>query len=131
MASDYENIVRHCIKNSQLWEDPEFPAEQSSVFYHQKPPFTFQWKRPRVSSPESDKKTTFEIRLPVGHGRSNCGVLQGPPELFIVLHTECCCSSGLQSVPECFRVYVVLHPECCSFIALQFAVHCRVFPSAE
>ena len=47
--SDYENIVRHCLKTEQLWEDPEFPAVQSSVFYHQTPPFTFQWKRPHVS----------------------------------------------------------------------------------
>lgn len=51
--SDYENIVRHCLKTEQLWEDPEFPAVQSSVFYHQTPPFTFQWKRPHelVSDP--------------------------------------------------------------------------------
>ena len=48
--SDYENIVQHCLKNEQLWEDPEFPAVQSSVFYHQTPPFTFQWKRPHVSN---------------------------------------------------------------------------------
>lgn len=47
--SDYEAIVRHCVKNETLWEDPEFPAVQSSVFYHQTPPFTFQWKRPHVS----------------------------------------------------------------------------------
>ena len=46
--SDYDNIVRHCIKNGTLWEDPEFPAVQSSVFYHQTPPFAFQWKRPHV-----------------------------------------------------------------------------------
>lgn len=47
MASDYESIVNHCLKVVQLWEDPEFPAVQSSVFYHQTPPFTFQWKRPQ------------------------------------------------------------------------------------
>lgn len=28
-----------------LWEDPDFQAVQSSVFYYQTPPFTFQWKR--------------------------------------------------------------------------------------
>ena len=47
-SSDYDNIVRHCLKNETLWEDPEFPAVQSSVFYHQTPPFAFQWKRPHV-----------------------------------------------------------------------------------
>lgn len=47
--SDYDHIVRHCLKTHTLWEDPEFPAVQSSVFYHQTPPFSFQWKRPHVS----------------------------------------------------------------------------------
>ena len=46
---EYEAIVHHCIKTGELWEDPEFPAVQSSVFYHQTPPFSFQWKRPHVS----------------------------------------------------------------------------------
>ena len=47
-GSDYDHIVRHCLKTETLWEDPEFPAVQSSVFYHQTPPFSFQWKRPHV-----------------------------------------------------------------------------------
>ena len=47
---EYEAIVHHCIKTGELWEDPEFPAVQSSVFYHQTPPFSFQWKRPHVST---------------------------------------------------------------------------------
>lgn len=47
--SDYDSIVSHCLKTGQHWEDPEFPAVQSSVFYHQTPSFTFQWKRPHVS----------------------------------------------------------------------------------
>ena len=48
-AIDYEAIVHHCVKTGELWEDPEFPAVQASVFYHQTPPFSFQWKRPHVS----------------------------------------------------------------------------------
>ena len=47
-AIDYEAIVHHCVKTGELWEDPEFPAVQASVFYHQTPPFSFQWKRPHV-----------------------------------------------------------------------------------
>ena len=47
---EYEAIVHHCIKTGELWEDPEFPAIQSSVFYHQTPPSNFQWKRPHVSN---------------------------------------------------------------------------------
>jgi len=52
--SEYERIKRSCLKRGELWEDPEFPATQASVFYHQTPPFQFQWKRPKVSAPNID-----------------------------------------------------------------------------
>ncbi|KAK2725610.1 calpain-C-like isoform X2 [Artemia franciscana] len=45
--SEYEKIKKSCQKHEILWEDPEFPAVQSSVFYHQTPPFQFMWKRPK------------------------------------------------------------------------------------
>ncbi|KAH8408820.1 hypothetical protein KR009_001026 [Drosophila setifemur] len=45
MASKYERILSECRAKGVLWEDPDFPAVQSSVFYYQTPPFTFQWKR--------------------------------------------------------------------------------------
>ncbi|GLV45685.1 Calpain C [Carabus blaptoides fortunei] len=45
--TDYERIKRACLKRGELWEDPDFPATQASVFYHQTPPFQFQWKRPK------------------------------------------------------------------------------------
>lgn len=48
--SEYERIKRACQKRGELWEDPDFPATQASVFYHQTPPFQFTWKRPKVSS---------------------------------------------------------------------------------
>ncbi|XP_077272050.1 calpain C isoform X1 [Temnothorax americanus] len=47
VMSEYERIKRSCLKRGELWEDPEFPATQASVFYHQTPPFQFQWKRPK------------------------------------------------------------------------------------
>ncbi|XP_015429934.1 PREDICTED: calpain-C [Dufourea novaeangliae] len=47
VMSEYERIKRSCLKRGELWEDPEFPATQTSVFYHQTPPFQFQWKRPK------------------------------------------------------------------------------------
>ncbi|GLH12037.1 calpain-C-like, partial [Gryllus bimaculatus] len=46
--TDYELIKRSCLKRGELWEDPEFPATQASVFYHQTPPFQFVWKRPKL-----------------------------------------------------------------------------------
>ncbi|XP_066991588.1 calpain-C isoform X2 [Anabrus simplex] len=48
--TDYERIKRSCLKRGELWEDPEFPATQASVFYHQTPPFQFVWKRPKELS---------------------------------------------------------------------------------
>uniref|UniRef100_A0A0K8T558 Calpain catalytic domain-containing protein n=2 Tax=Lygus hesperus TaxID=30085 RepID=A0A0K8T558_LYGHE len=47
VMTELEKIKRQCGKKSELWEDPEFPAVQSSVFYHQTPPFQFHWKRPK------------------------------------------------------------------------------------
>ncbi|KAL7025041.1 hypothetical protein ACKWTF_013312 [Chironomus riparius] len=46
MTSSFERIKNECKRKGVLWEDPDFPAVQTSVFYHQTPPFTFQWKRP-------------------------------------------------------------------------------------
>lgn len=45
--TDFERIKRSCLKRGDLWEDPDFPATQTSVFYHQKPPFQFIWRRPK------------------------------------------------------------------------------------
>lgn len=45
MTTKYERIKNECRVRNILWEDPEFPAVQSSVFYYQTPPFSFQWRR--------------------------------------------------------------------------------------
>lgn len=45
MTSKYDRIKTECKKKNILWEDPDFQAVQTSVFYYQTPPFTFQWKR--------------------------------------------------------------------------------------
>ncbi|XP_055338337.1 calpain-C-like [Paramacrobiotus metropolitanus] len=50
---DYEEIRSELLKtagakNSQiLFEDPDFPPVQTSVFYHQKSSHKFSWKRPK------------------------------------------------------------------------------------
>ncbi|XP_049812675.1 calpain-C [Schistocerca nitens] len=63
--TDYERIKRSCLKRGELWEDPDFPATQSSVFYHQTPPFQFVWKRPKELSPRPvfvhDAPSQFDI----------------------------------------------------------------------
>ncbi|XP_060809686.1 calpain-C isoform X2 [Amyelois transitella] len=45
--TDYEKIKAMCLAKGELWEDPDFPAVQTSVFYYQRPPFHFFWKRPK------------------------------------------------------------------------------------
>ena len=48
-SSDFDKLREAALQKGDLYQDPDFPACQSSVFYHQKPPFNFVWKRPKVS----------------------------------------------------------------------------------
>ena len=48
-AQDYNKLRRSCIQNGKLFEDPYFPADDRSLFFSQKLPFTPEWKRPHVS----------------------------------------------------------------------------------
>ncbi|GFR57902.1 calpain-A-like, partial [Elysia marginata] len=43
----YEDIKRQCLRSGDLYEDPEFPAEDESCFFSKKPPRPFVWKRPK------------------------------------------------------------------------------------
>ena len=51
--SDYEIIKANCLKKDEFWEDPEFPAEQKSIYYKREPWMPewskVVWKRPAVS----------------------------------------------------------------------------------
>lgn len=38
------------VKKKVVFEDPLFPANDSSLFYSQKPSMKFEWKRPSVSA---------------------------------------------------------------------------------
>ncbi|XP_036071057.1 calpain-5 [Oryzias melastigma] len=42
----YFDLKNYCIKNKKLFEDPEFPANNSSLFYRQPPRSIVEWKRP-------------------------------------------------------------------------------------
>lgn len=63
--TDYERIKNSCLQRAVLWEDPDFPANQTSVFYYQTPPFNFVWKRAKeiYTSPTFvlDKCETFDV----------------------------------------------------------------------
>ncbi len=48
-TSRYQKIKAECLKEGKLWEDHDFPAVDSSIFYSMAPPRPFAWKRPKVS----------------------------------------------------------------------------------
>jgi hypothetical protein len=45
----FAEIRAQCLKERRLFEDPDFPAKDSSIFFSRAPPRPFQWKRPGVS----------------------------------------------------------------------------------
>ena len=46
----YENLLKDCLKKKKLWEDPDFKAKDSSVYYNECPvDGDIEWKRPSVS----------------------------------------------------------------------------------
>jgi len=45
----FEEVKAQCLKEKKLFEDPDFPALDSSIFYSRSPPRPFAWKRPTVS----------------------------------------------------------------------------------
>lgn len=45
----FEELKQECLSRGVLFEDPDFPACNSSLFFSEKPPVPFIWKRPGVS----------------------------------------------------------------------------------
>eukprot|EP00794_Sanderia_malayensis_P020617 gene20617-22652_t len=50
----YADIKNKCLQEGTLFEDPEFPAVDTSLFFGRKPPKPFVWKRPKevVNNPQ-------------------------------------------------------------------------------
>ncbi|XP_006130420.1 calpain-3 isoform X2 [Pelodiscus sinensis] len=42
----FEELHKKCLEKKILYEDPDFPPNESSLFYNQKLPVKFEWKRP-------------------------------------------------------------------------------------
>lgn len=47
----YQELKQECLRSGCLFEDPDFPANNASLFFSEKPPIPFLWKRPGVSIP--------------------------------------------------------------------------------
>jgi len=50
----YEELHKKCLEENILYEDPDFPPNETSLFYSQKVPIKFEWKRPRVSNTSAE-----------------------------------------------------------------------------
>jgi calpain len=48
-VQDFFKIRDQCLEEGTLFEDPEFPAEDSSIYFSKTPPRPLEWKRPIVS----------------------------------------------------------------------------------
>uniref|UniRef100_A0A8C8CK60 Calpain 6 n=1 Tax=Oncorhynchus tshawytscha TaxID=74940 RepID=A0A8C8CK60_ONCTS len=46
----YSELKRKCLEDKELFEDPEFPITNASLFYRKPPPGMVEWKRPREIS---------------------------------------------------------------------------------
>ncbi|KAL1005968.1 hypothetical protein UPYG_G00066270 [Umbra pygmaea] len=42
----FEQLKQECLKKKKLFEDPDFPACDASLYYSQSAPLNFEWKRP-------------------------------------------------------------------------------------
>lgn len=63
-AAPYKNqqyceLRDDCIRDKKLFEDPEFPATSSSLYFKKAPPGFVEWKRPGVSSTSIPPKSRF------------------------------------------------------------------------
>ena len=48
-SGGYEKLLRKCRKKKQLFEDSDFPCEDSSIYFKEKPVSgEIVWKRPHV-----------------------------------------------------------------------------------
>uniref|UniRef100_A0A8C4Y9G0 Calpain 9 n=1 Tax=Gopherus evgoodei TaxID=1825980 RepID=A0A8C4Y9G0_9SAUR len=60
----YEELKRQCQQKGTLFEDCDFPANISSLFYSEKPPIPFVWKRPRFWQHNEWLDIVIDDRLP-------------------------------------------------------------------
>ena len=44
-GQDFESLRQECLDQGQLWTDPEFPPDNQSLYFSDKIPFNFEWKR--------------------------------------------------------------------------------------
>ncbi|MGH0172819.1 UNVERIFIED_CONTAM: hypothetical protein FKN15_068331, partial [Acipenser sinensis] len=60
----YEELKRECLRKGVLFEDRDFPAADSSLFFSQKPRVPFEWKRPGFWQHNEWVDVIIDDRLP-------------------------------------------------------------------
>lgn len=48
-GKSFAEVQKECLSKGGLFEDPDFPAADQSIFYSRSPPRPFVWKRPSVT----------------------------------------------------------------------------------
>lgn len=49
-GQSFEQLRQGCLQKGLLFEDADFPANNTSLFYSERPQVPFEWKRPGVSA---------------------------------------------------------------------------------
>uniref|UniRef100_A0A8C3TL79 Calpain 9 n=1 Tax=Catharus ustulatus TaxID=91951 RepID=A0A8C3TL79_CATUS len=65
----YEQLKQECLQRGVLFEDPDFPACKSSLFFSENPPIPFVWKRPGFWQHNEWLDVVIDDRLPTFKGR--------------------------------------------------------------
>ncbi|XP_041324565.1 calpain-9 isoform X3 [Pyrgilauda ruficollis] len=65
----YEQLKQECLRRGVLFEDPDFPACNSSLFFSENPPIPFIWKRPGFWQHNEWLDVVIDDRLPTFKGR--------------------------------------------------------------
>uniref|UniRef100_A0A663E615 Calpain 9 n=1 Tax=Aquila chrysaetos chrysaetos TaxID=223781 RepID=A0A663E615_AQUCH len=60
----FEELKQECLRGGVLFEDPDFPACDSSLFFSEKPPVPFIWKRPGFWQHNEWLDVVIDDRLP-------------------------------------------------------------------
>jgi len=73
---DFYKIRDECLAEGKLWEDPEFEATDSSIFFSRGPPKPFEWKRPMEISDDPQLFVEGATRFDVQQGElGDCWLL--------------------------------------------------------
>lgn len=75
---NYSALKRACRRKKVLFEDPNFPATDDSLYYKGTPGPNIRWKRPKVSVWSELEQRQQAQTQPVCRGQWGRGVLQRP-----------------------------------------------------